>query len=99
LSTNAFLPSSEPAKLLQQYANFAGGYVTQNGGPGSRPERSDGVKYQPENERPNRRSEIGAAQGVLIIFLANRIGDWHEAVIIAALQIAVDEIAKSEGPK
>jgi len=61
--------------------------------------------------------EIGAAQGVLIIFLANRIGDWHEAVIIAqavramrdlgadnqqiiaALQIAVDEIAKSEGPK
>ena len=65
----------------------------------SRPERSDGVKYQPENERPNRRSEIGAAQGVLIIFLANRIGDWHEAVIIAALQIAVDEIAKSEGPK
>jgi hypothetical protein len=36
---------------------------------------------------------------VLIIFLANRIGDWHEAVIIAALQIAVDEIAKSEGPK
>jgi hypothetical protein len=24
-----------------------------------------GVKYQPENERPNRRSEIGAAKGVL----------------------------------
>jgi hypothetical protein len=70
--------ASEPAKLLQQYANFAGGYVTQNGGPGSRPERSDGVKYQPENERPNRRSEIGATQGVLIIFLANRIGDRHE---------------------
>ena len=37
-----------------------------------------GVKYQPENERPNRPSEIGAAQGVLIIFLANRIGDRHE---------------------
>ena len=44
----------------------------------SRPERSDGVKYQPENERPNRRSEIGATQSVLIIFLANRIGDRHE---------------------
>jgi hypothetical protein len=41
-------------------------------------ERPDGVKYQPENERPNRRTEIGTAQGVLIIFLANRIGDRHE---------------------
>ena len=57
----ALMCAREPAELLQQYANFAGGYVTQNGGPGSRPERSDGVKYQPENERPNRRSEIGAA--------------------------------------
>ena len=90
----------------------------------SRPERSDGVKYQPENERPNRRSEIGAAQGVLTAWQIsmsddNAKLDRAEALaviiaqavramrdlgadnqqIIAALQIAVDEIAKSEGPK